>query len=104
MKSLAVSKSTISRIKKLLHQNHLNVRYLEQTVWRLKAQLRERGHGILCNDVEIAGIPDASGEGIRPYSTRCCQKLGLELEERNIASIEHAGTKHMALESSVSIS
>jgi hypothetical protein len=69
---------------------------LEQTVADLKLDLNARDQELLCNDVEIAGIPEEKSE-------RCChivlavaQKLGVTLEERDLVSAERAGSVRRA--------
>ncbi|KAL0810710.1 hypothetical protein ABMA28_010034 [Loxostege sticticalis] len=64
---------------------------LERTVADLKLELNDRDQELLCNDVEISGIPEEKNE-------RCChivlavaQKLGVKLEERDLVSVERAG-------------
>ncbi|KAL0901386.1 hypothetical protein ABMA27_006660 [Loxostege sticticalis] len=64
---------------------------LERTVADLKLDLNDRDQELLCNDVEISGIPEENSE-------RCChivlavaQKLGVKLEERDLVSVERAG-------------
>ncbi|XP_052750039.1 uncharacterized protein LOC128200485, partial [Galleria mellonella] len=65
---------------------------LEQTISELKMELNHRDQELLCNDIEIAGIPEDTNERGIHLALTVAQKLGVVLEERDIVDAQRAGT------------
>lgn len=70
---------------------------LEQTVADLKLDLNDRDQELLCNDIEIAGIPEENNEQCCHLALVVAQKLGVTLEERDLVSAERAGPVRRAV-------
>ncbi|XP_063635112.1 uncharacterized protein LOC134805837 [Cydia splendana] len=67
---------------------------LEETVACLKMDLNDRDQEILCNDVEIVGIPEENNERTLHLAHIVSKKLGVQLEEHDIVNAERAGVAH----------
>ncbi|CAK1581399.1 unnamed protein product [Parnassius mnemosyne] len=68
-----------------------DVSLLENTIADLKMEINDRDQELLCNDVEIAGIPEEKSERSIHLVLAVATKLGVSLEERDIVSAERAG-------------
>lgn len=64
---------------------------LVKTITELKLGLNDRDQELLSNDIEIAGIPEESGERCAHLVLTVAQKLGVKLEDRDLVSVERAG-------------
>ncbi|KAI5639003.1 hypothetical protein NE865_08455 [Phthorimaea operculella] len=58
---------------------------LALTVQRLKIEINARDQELLANDVEITGIPETNGENPIHIVTLVGNKLGVQVEERDVA-------------------
>ncbi|XP_026315199.1 uncharacterized protein LOC113226692 [Hyposmocoma kahamanoa] len=68
-----------------------NVSVLEQTIESLKLDLNDRDQEMLCNDIEVAGVPEEKNESTVHLVLSLSAKLGIKLEERDIVSAERVG-------------
>ncbi|XP_045504513.1 uncharacterized protein LOC123704862 [Colias croceus] len=59
----------------------------------LKKQLNESEQEMLLNDVEITGISENSGENLLHITITLAQKLGLAIDERDIANVHRRGVR-----------
>lgn len=64
---------------------------LERTITELKLDINERDQELLCNDVEIAGIPEEKNEQHIHLVLSVAQKVGMKLDERDVVSAERGG-------------
>lgn len=64
---------------------------LNKAIAGLKLELNERDQDLLCNDLEIAGIPEERNENPTHLTLAVATKLGVKLEERDIVSAERVG-------------
>lgn len=89
-----------ARMDKL--EEKINVKYqsndLEEQIDQLKQELQEREQDLLSNDLEIAGIPEAPGEGITHIVLTVATKLGVQLEERDIVDARRVGASRTLVE------
>lgn len=69
---------------------------LEQTIAELKLELNDRDQELLCNDIEIAGIPEEKNENSTHIIMTVATKLGVTLDERDVVSAERAGAARRA--------
>ncbi|KAJ2940129.1 hypothetical protein O0L34_g14167 [Tuta absoluta] len=69
---------------------------LEHTIMELKSELNDREQELLCNDIEIAGVPEENGELPVHLTLSIAAKLGVSLEERDIVSAERSGAVRRA--------
>ncbi|XP_063831735.1 uncharacterized protein LOC135080944 [Ostrinia nubilalis] len=70
---------------------------LERTVAELKLDLNDRDQELLCNDIEISGIPEEKNERCSHIVLTVAQKLGVKLEEQDLVSVQRAGpVRHAA--------
>lgn len=64
---------------------------LQNAITELKLELNDRDQELLRNDIEIAGIPEQNHERYIHLALTAASKLGVNLEERDIVSVERAG-------------
>ncbi|KAF9794077.1 hypothetical protein SFRURICE_013542 [Spodoptera frugiperda] len=64
---------------------------LEQTIADLKLQLNERDQDLLLNDVIVSGIPESKAENPAHIIKTVSLKLGIDLDDRDIVSVERLG-------------
>lgn len=64
---------------------------LEDAVAALQSTLHERDQDMLACDLQISGIPEAPGESVGHLASTICQKLGVQLDERDVVNCERAG-------------
>lgn len=65
--------------------------HLEETIAELKLQLNERDQELLINDVIITGIPETKDESPLHILKVVSQKLGVNIDEREIVNAERVG-------------
>ncbi|KAI5632928.1 hypothetical protein NE865_14332 [Phthorimaea operculella] len=63
----------------------------ELTIAELKSELNDRDQELLCNDIDIAGVPEENAELPIHLTLNIAAKLGVSLEERDIVSAERSG-------------
>lgn len=71
---------------------------LEVQIDQLKQELQAREQDLLSNDIEIAGIPETTGEGITHIVLAVATKLGVQLEERDIVDASRVGAPRALVE------
>lgn len=64
---------------------------LERTIADLKIDLNDRDQELLCNDIEIAGLPEEKNENCCHTALTVAQKLGVHIEEGDLVSAERVG-------------
>lgn len=69
---------------------------LENRLLQLQAESNNRDQATLCNDVEIAGCPEVANENCTHLILTIAKKLGVELDERDVVSVERAGPPRVA--------
>lgn len=65
----------------------------EDTISQLRADLNDRDQELLQNDVEISGITELDGENLYHVVDLVSKKLGVNIEERDVVSIQRAGPR-----------
>lgn len=75
-----------------------NVESLENTIAELKMDLNERDQETLSNDVEIVGISETKHEGLVHIMLTVANKLGINMEERDIVSVSRVGIERPPVE------
>lgn len=70
---------------------------LEHTITELKMDLNDRDQEMLCNDVDISGIPETNNESTIHVVLSVAAKLGVPLTEADIVSAERAGPFRSAM-------
>ncbi|KAJ2948401.1 hypothetical protein O0L34_g7639 [Tuta absoluta] len=68
-----------------------DVKTLENTISHLQAELCDRDQALLFNDLEISGCPESTNENCTHLTITIAKQIGVELDERDIVSAEHAG-------------
>lgn len=69
---------------------------LKSTILQLNSELNERDQASLINDVEIAGIPEFPGESVTSLVTGIANKLGMQLDARDIVYAAREGAPRSA--------
>lgn len=64
---------------------------LESTISRLQSDIIDRDQALLSNEMEITGCPEIVNENCIHIALTVAKKIGVELEERDIASAERVG-------------
>ncbi|CAG4991358.1 unnamed protein product [Colias eurytheme] len=62
----------------------------------LKKQLNESEQERLLNDIEITNVPEVNGENLLHVAITLAQKIGLTLDERDIANVHRRGIRRRA--------
>ncbi|KAH9638104.1 hypothetical protein HF086_014965 [Spodoptera exigua] len=62
---------------------------------KLRQDLNDRDQELLCNDVEIANLPETNGENPVHLAVQIGLKLGVKLDERDIVSAERVGARRL---------
>ncbi|XP_063380852.1 uncharacterized protein LOC134667383 [Cydia fagiglandana] len=70
-----------------------DIKGLMDTVDRLKLELNDRDQELLSTEVEITGIVETSNESPVHLAVLVAQKLGVEMESRDVVSAERVGMK-----------
>ncbi|XP_048002418.1 uncharacterized protein LOC125238961 [Leguminivora glycinivorella] len=68
-----------------------NITKLEDIVDQMRLELNDRDQALLQNDVEITGVPEQPGESPLHITKAISLKLGMELEERDVISVDRVG-------------
>ncbi|CAK1598307.1 unnamed protein product [Parnassius mnemosyne] len=66
---------------------------LVDIIARLKRDLNIKEQAALSNDLELTGIPEQKGESPGHLMTLVAKKLDVELDERDVVSVERAGMR-----------
>ncbi|CAK1580732.1 unnamed protein product [Parnassius mnemosyne] len=66
---------------------------LVETVAQLKRDLNYKDQTALLNDLELTGVPEQNGENPMHLFSLVAQKLGIELDERDVVSVERSGMR-----------
>lgn len=64
---------------------------LESTISQLQADINDRDQALLSSEMEITGCPETINENCTHIALTVAKKIGVELEERDIASAERVG-------------
>lgn len=64
---------------------------LEQVVADLKLQINDRDQASFINDVVISGVTESKGENAEHIVLTLAQKIGVELDERDVVSASRVG-------------
>ncbi|XP_061725396.1 uncharacterized protein LOC133531281 [Cydia pomonella] len=72
---------------------HNDIKGLMDTVDRLKLELNDRDQELLATEVEITGIVETSNESPVHLAVLVAQKLGVEMESKDVVSAERVGMK-----------
>lgn len=68
-----------------------NISQLEATVAQLKKDINDRDQELLINDLEIANLPEETGENLSQIISLIAIKLQVDLSERDVISVSRAG-------------
>lgn len=71
---------------------------METTIAQLKQDIQDRDQAILSNDLEIAGIPEGRTENVTHIVLTVANKLGVDLDERDIVVAERVGQPRALIE------
>lgn len=74
---------------------------LEEMVGQLKSQIQEREQELLMNDVEIWNYPETTNENTTHILLTVANKLGVDLEERDIVVTRRAGRVRALVEGAI---
>ncbi|CAK1579703.1 unnamed protein product [Parnassius mnemosyne] len=66
---------------------------LVETVAQLKRDLNYKDQAALLNDLELIGVPEQNGENRMHLFSLVAQNLGIELDERDVVSVERSGMR-----------
>lgn len=75
-----------------------NVESFESTIAELKMDLNERDQETMSNDVEIVGITETKNERSVHIMLTVANKLGINIEERDIVSVSRVGIERPPVE------
>ncbi|XP_045452137.1 uncharacterized protein LOC123661195 [Melitaea cinxia] len=78
--------SRLEREKEILDTN-------ENTIAQLRADINERDQELLLNDIEITGITELDGENLTHVVNLVGNKIGVNIDERDIVSVQRAGPR-----------
>ncbi|XP_026743824.1 uncharacterized protein LOC113505365 [Trichoplusia ni] len=79
-------------------KDKLDTKTLEEKIDHLQYELQEREQELLASDIEIAGIPETPGVGVTHLVLTAANKLGVQLEEKDIVHAERVGAPRALVE------
>lgn len=69
--------------------------HLEEVVATLRQELNERDQDLISNDIEIANLPETSGENLIHTIQLIGTKLGIAIEASDIVNVQRVGRRHI---------
>lgn len=84
----------VSQIEQQIANNNVTENTtLVDTIDQLKADLNDREQEELLNDIEIAGVPENSGENVVHLTSLIIKKIGIDINENDVVSADRKGPK-----------
>ncbi|CAG9583192.1 unnamed protein product [Danaus chrysippus] len=104
-------KNTMSEVGKRVDNVEMRLAQLEETTTspnsgllremaQLKSELNDRDQACLTNDVEITGITERAGESLPHILDLVSNKIGVQLDERDVVYVERSGPRPAYAENS----
>ncbi|CAH2207545.1 jg2952 [Pararge aegeria aegeria] len=94
-----LKKEVTSYKNKFNHLESVNLS-LQKSINSLQTELNVKEQANLANDVQITGIPEFENESLIHVITTVAAKIGVKIEEQDIASTARMGPKRGAVDSS----